>query len=313
MIIFGIFQNLLGLFFLGAAALVLFTLMIPTGAAAEAMSLKMILPGVLMYLILAAASFSLGIGSMQCRRWARALTLIFAWVSLFFGVILLPLMAWLMPQLMSSVATADEELSEGMMQLIIVIQLVFMGFIFIIIPAAFVLFYRSRHVKATCETRDPVSRWTDNCPLPVLAITVLASWSAFSMLALSLVGMAMFPFFGTLLTGLPGATLMVATAIFVFWIGRSCYQLKIAGWWALLVMTIVFGISNVLTFSRIDIFEIYEKLDYPEEQIELIRQQGWFTGDFMTWNIVAWVVPMLIYALWIKRFFREAAPATQSP
>ena len=36
--------------------------------------------------------------------------------------------------------------------------------IYIVIPGVAVLFYRSPHVKHTCEVRDPVERWTDRCP-----------------------------------------------------------------------------------------------------------------------------------------------------
>tara|TARA_R110000850_G_scaffold83136_1_gene178534 strand:- start:473 stop:697 length:225 start_codon:yes stop_codon:yes gene_type:complete len=69
---------------------------------------------------------------------------------------------------------------------------------------------------------------------------------------------------------------------------------------------IVYGISNFLTFSRIDVMEIYKKLDYPLSQIDLIEKQGWFTSDFMMWNALIWVLPALLYKFWIKRFFRTA-------
>ena len=53
---------------------------------------------------------------------------------------------------------------------IMVITCLMFGFFFIALPAVWIFFYKSRHVKATCEARDPVTRWTDACPLPVLGL-----------------------------------------------------------------------------------------------------------------------------------------------
>jgi len=70
----------------------------------------------------------------------------------------------------------------------------------------------------------------------------------------------------------------------LFWIGRSWYRLKVVGWWALVAVIIVMSISNVLTFARVNIIEAYQKLGYPQAQINLIKQQGWMTSGFMMWS-----------------------------
>ena len=49
---------------------------------------------------------------------------------------------------------------------------------YVIIPGVLVMFYGSKHVKATCELWDPQIRWTDKCPLPVLALSLVAGLSA---------------------------------------------------------------------------------------------------------------------------------------
>ena len=59
--------------------------------------------------------------------------------------------------------------------------------------------------------------------------------------------------------------------------------------------------------------EIQQDLESAAEmvnQIELIRQQDWLSNDFIIWSSVAWTLPMLIYALWARRFFRKPSPAT---
>jgi len=93
-----------------------------------------------------------------------------------------------------------------------------------------------------------------------------------------------------------------------FWIGRSWYRQRVAGWWVLLCVIIAFAISSAITFSRVDIIEVYQKLGYPQAQINLIQQQGWFTSGFMMWSALIWVFPMIGYLLWAKRFFRAASP-----
>jgi len=66
-------------------------------------------------------------------------------------------------------------------------------------------FYSSRHVKATCEARDPVPRWTDACPLPVLALCLWAWLCLPMMLFMPFSGHMVMPFFGMFLTGAPAA------------------------------------------------------------------------------------------------------------
>jgi hypothetical protein len=304
LILFGTLEILLGvLCLLMAGFMVLGQLMLARTTGAPA-NMHMLIPGMLFYAGLAVAFVWLGIGSIQCRRWARALVLIFAWVWLCTGLLMVPMMAWLMPRIMASASAGGQAMPPGAMAVIVVVQIAFMSVFFILIPGALVLFYRSRHVKETCEARDPVRRWSDACPLPVLAVACLMWWGALLMFGMPLTGLAMLPFFGLLLTGLPGALGMIGMACVLFWIGWSCYRLKVIGWWALVTVMMVFAISNVLTFVQVDMIEVYKRLGYPQAQIDLIQQQGWMTSGFMMWCSLFWILPMLGYLLWVKRFFR---------
>jgi len=304
LMLFGILEILLGaLCLLMAGLMVVGQVMLERRTGAPA-SMQMLIPGMLFYAGIAVAMVWLGIGSVQCRRWARALVLILAWVWLGAGVLMVPMMAWLMPRIMASAEAGGQTMPAGAMAVVVVIQIIFMSVFFILLPGALVLFYRSRHVKETCEARDPVRRWTDACPLPVLAVTCLLWWGALLMFGMPLTKLAMLPFFGILLTGLPGSVAMMGMAGVLFWIGWSWYRLKMAGWWALVAAIVVLSISNVLTFARVDIIEVYQKLGYPQAQIDLIKQQGWMTSGFMVWSSLFWVLPMLGYLLWAKRFFR---------
>ena len=49
---------------------------------------------------------------------------------------------------------------------------------------------------------------------------------------------------------------------------------------------------------------MYQKMGYPEAQIDLIRQQGLRSNQFVLWFSTAWLPLLLGYMLWVKRLFR---------
>jgi hypothetical protein len=65
-----------------------------------------------------------------------------------------------------------------------------------------------------------------------------------------------------------GSLLALCLAGFWVWLARMWYRTKVAGWWALLATLIVFGVSNVVTFSHLDLREPYKRMGYPEGQME---------------------------------------------
>jgi hypothetical protein len=309
LLVFGILEMLLGaLCVLMVGLMVLGQAMVSrtTGAAHNS---RMLLPATLVYVALAAALVWLGIGSIRCRRWARALLLILAWSWLFVGVITVPVMGFVLPRILAESSPKGQALPPGALVVVIVLQLVFMTLFMVVVPAVLVFFYQSRHVKATCEARDPLRRWTDACPLPVLAVVCGLWFGSATMVGFPFAYGGVMPFFGSIVSGLPGTLLAVGLAGLLFWLGRMWYQLKNAGWWAILATLLVLGISNIITFSHLDLMELYQKMGYPEAQLELIRRQGWISSRFMVWNSVLWFVPILVYLIWVKRCFRPGPQA----
>ena len=92
------------------------------------------------------------------------------------------------------------------------VMVLFFGVFFVLVPAVWTFFYNSRHVKATCEARDPVTRWTDACPLPVLGFCLWMLVAVPMMLFMPLTGHGVMPFFGMFLSGLPGALFCLVIA-----------------------------------------------------------------------------------------------------
>src|SRR5262249_54147980 len=123
----------------------------------------------IVYAAVAVFFVAVGIGSIRGRRWARTLMIVVSWLWLAAGVLWLGVWAARFPgfglQLQQEAGRAGETLGRvvtwSTAALFVVLD--------VVLPAAFVLFYGSPHVKATCERRDPNVPWTDRCPAPVLA------------------------------------------------------------------------------------------------------------------------------------------------
>ena len=270
--------------------------------------LSAILPAILIYVILAVALVWLGIGSIKARRWARALLLIFSWGWLVMGVIALISVAIIMPKILAGAASAGTDANHaapaaaiaGAMAVVFVI----FGVFFVIVPAIWIFFYHSRHVKATCETRDPVTRWTDACPLPVLALCLWLLFAVPMLLLMPIVGHGVIPFFGMFLTGLPGTLLCLAIAALWAYAAWLLYKLDVRGWWLILIAFVVFMVSSVMTYARHDITEMYQLMGYPQAQIDQIQKTGLLTGNRMAWIMSFTMLPFLGYILFVKKYLR---------
>ncbi len=310
LLIFGIFEIILGILCLVMTRLLVLGQVVAGQTTGTAFDVRMIVPLFLTYIGLAKAFVWLGIGSIKGRRWARALTLILAWSWLCVGVITVPLIAFLTPRILAASAPPGQGLPAGTLGIVLAFQIVFMSILLVVIPAVLVFFYGSRHVKAACELSDPAPRWTDACPLPAWAV---ACWlwlgGAIMLICLPFSFHGAIPFFGKVLSGTPGALVGIGVAAVWLWLGWLWYRLKVAGWWTLLGTLLLFGISGAITFSRVDIIELYQKMGYPQAQLDLIRQQGLISGQFVVWLSLIWLAPMLGYLLWVKGFFRAPRQA----
>jgi hypothetical protein len=292
---------LIGLLFLGQAV----GARTPQGAT----PFSLILPAVVIYAVLAVALVWLGIGSILARRWARALLLIFSWSWLGVGVLMMLLMAFVMPSAMHAVsATAQAAgrpaLPSAAIDFALAIAFLIDGVIFIVLPAIWTFFYASRHVKATCEWRDQQARWTDVCPLPVLAVCLWTLASVPTLLISVVTGHSVAPFFGLLLAGPPAAILyLVFTGLWLLAAGLM-YQLDVRGWWLVLLTILLFTVSSLITYSRHDIGELYRLMNFPQAQIDQVQRMGLFAGNRFMWLSVLGCLPFLGYLLFIKRYFQ---------
>ena len=308
LLVFGILTILLG----SMTGLLLLLMLVGQVAArsthAPMAPISALLPALFIYGILAVALIWLGIGSTMARRWARALLLIFSWSWLVMGVFAVLGVVVFLPIVLENVRAAapagQPAMPAAAIGVIMVITCLMLGVFFIVVPAVWIFFYKSRHVKATCEARDPVTRWTDACPLPVLGLCVWLMFSAPMMLVMPIMGHGVMPFFGTFLTGLPGTVFCLAIAALWAWCAWLLYKLDARGWWLILFAMVLFTVSAVMTYTRHDMIEIYQLMGYPQEQIDQIQKTGLLTGNRMAWIMLFSMLPFLGYILFVKQYLR---------
>src|SRR5258708_18750086 len=133
------------------------------------------------YALIAAVFIALGIGSVQARRWARALTLVTSWYWLIIGTLGTVALTAILPVAMrgalkqvqqNSANPPSADITTGVMAVIITLMIVFFTVFLVLLPIGFIVFYRRNDVVLTCQHRDPVERWTDRTPLPVLGASL---------------------------------------------------------------------------------------------------------------------------------------------
>jgi hypothetical protein len=53
--------------------------------------------------------------------------------------------------------------------------------------------------------------------------------------------------------------------------------------------------------------EMYQRMGYPQSQIDLMRKSGLLTGNRMNWFMILSMVPFLGYLVFVKKYFRREA------
>jgi hypothetical protein len=308
LVIFGIFHIIIGFFCALSIPLMIFGMMAATSLdknAAPSIGVGQMILVAILYLLLAVWFVWMGIGSILARKWARALILITSWLWLICGLIGFIVILFFIPDIFSPL-TVNKELPREVAAIVQSIVTAFLAFIFIVIPGAFVLFYSSRHVKATCEQRDRRPRWTDKAPLPV--ITLSSVWGCIA-ISMPLMGFYRWttPFFGFVLSGIPGAAVVLIYVVLFAYAAWGTYRLQVNAWWCGLLLTIISGMSTGITFLRVGLLELYETMHVPRETIAMIEGLSVFQSSsyLLLWG--AAIIGFLMFIIYTKRYFKASA------
>lgn len=313
LIAFGVIQIIFGGFCALVIPLMILGMLASTAlgkSSAAPISARMMVPGVLFYVVLAVWFIWMGIGSIKARRWARALILVSSSLWLICGIGGLIFILLLIPGMYDQMAE-NTQMPPAAVSIMKFTMIGFMTVFYVVIPAVFVLFYKSKNVKATCEFRDPQVRWTDKCPLPVLAVSfIFGIWTA-SMLFMGCYKWTM-PFFGFILSGIPGAAVALVIMLLSAYMAWGTYRLDIKAWWCSLLLIITWTLSTVITFSRVSIWDFYEKMNFPKEQTDMMRQYAMLQTSTLAVLVGLWSLGLLAYLLYIRRYFLHP-PDQESP
>jgi hypothetical protein len=274
------------------------------------MPTRTMIPGLLFYVVLSVWFITMGIGSIKARRWARALLVVSSWLWLIGGVTGLIGMLLFLPGIYEQMGEA-RDMPQGM---VVFMKYLMIGFIVIfgvLLPSVLLLFYGNRNVQATCEVRDPKVHWTDRCPLPVLALSLVFGFMAASMPMMGFFGWVI-PFFGHVLTGWAGAAVAIIAALIFGYLARGTYRLRKSAWWVGIVVGSVWAISSVLTFSRANTVDLFGGMDLPAEQLEMMQELYSTQNTGFVLYSHAWFVLFIGYMLYVRKYFKTT-PELQMP
>ena len=304
LVVFGSLQILLGV----AALCVLFGIAAASelqsrGSGAPPIPATGLVTNIVLYAVLAFYFFAVGVGSIRKRRWARALSLVVSSIWLIVGLIAFVAMMVIFPHLSAL-------LPPSKTGLIVATLSITFGVAYILIPLALVLFYRSPHVKATCDARDPVPRWTDRVPLPILALVLLMIFAAISVIGCVAYGVA--PIFGVVLTGAPAVIVLIAIAGLCAYVALQLYRLKRAAWWTLIFIDVIGAANAAYTFAVIDLGKLYEQMGVMTPQLRAMHLTDLYR-DPTLWILmgICWIA-LFAYVIWTRRFFDATPPRTRA-
>lgn len=282
LVVFGVAEILMGVV---CAALIPLTLV---GAAlSPTVETGIVIPSLLLYAAGAAVFVTLGVGSIRARRWAQALSLSLGWIWLITGVATV-VVVWIAAPTLWQDLGAGAGLDDGTARIVAVAVNLVLLVVYVLLPGAIVLFYRSPHVIATCRRRDSDPGWAGRCPQQLLSLAV-----AYALCALSIVAVPsynfVFPFFGWILSGATGALCWALAMIFCLALAWGTCRREPWAWWAAIVGCVFASISSIATFSLVEPAALFEAMELHPDQLMILEQ---------LWPESPWVHVGLWLAIW---------------
>jgi hypothetical protein len=303
---FGVVSVLLGLgCFLMIPLMLWGTTIQPTGNRA-APTLSMMIPVIMVYLGIGVVDVWLGVGSMLCRRWARALMLLYALFWLISGLMTSGMMLFFMEDMKSAFLSSTAGASRAP-SWVLMVPMIIMAIFLVLIPTAFTWFYALRSTRLTCELRDPSVRWTDRHPLPLLALALLHGAMAL-WLPCMLLYMPLIACFGIWLTGWPAVAAVLMLAPLFGFCAWGLLQRKRSSWILALVTMLMFLSSYMITMLRTGIMEMYRHMNTPAETMSMLEKMPSLQNSSLAWTGLLYIALYLGWMLWSLRYFPKTSP-----
>jgi hypothetical protein len=252
-----------------------------------------------------------GIGLCRARRWAWALTVAWSWVWIVMGVVSFTYVILGLPAI-SAAARDGAKATAGSEMLLWAVPIVTFVLMFFAIPGTLLALCHHESVRATCERRDPKTRWTDRCPLPVLAVSLLLTFSISSTFSTG----GCLPVFGFYISGVAGVIVAALIAGLLAVLAWGIYRLRPAAWWGAAVAAVVVTADSVFMFAAMDLSDMYRRMGTSAELIEQMQKAGMFQmfSRYGPWLSLATGIGALGYLMFLRRYFfgaRILAPSAQ--
>lgn len=239
---------------------------VPQGQA-EAPDTHTLAMTILFYGLAAVYFIWVGIGSIQARRWARALITAGSWMSLTFGTVGFLASLLYMPPMYAHMARTGQ-IPSAAAGIATVLVLLLMAVIYVVLPATIAIVYTHRNMRLTCETRDPQRRWTDLTPLPVLALSMCCAVFSVSILLSTFYGVV--PCFGVLAKGPAAVAFSLTASVLGAFLAVGIFKRMRVAWMATLVLILVLGTSAIVTYLNVNMMELYAAIRISPKQLKMM-------------------------------------------
>ena len=256
----------------------------------------------LIYLFISAIFISLGIGSIKLKRWARSLSLLISWFTLFAGIGIIIVLTFFMGGVFEQIRLSGRSNEEVIFFVKILMYSIF-GVFLILLPVVFILFYRSSNVIKTVQKYDLKERWTDKVPLPVLALCFLLLYTAITP-PFYLLGSFGMPFIGFFLSGWLAVIIIVMNSAICIYLVLNVYKLRMKAWYYSLFYYVFGWVSTITTFMLNDVYTFYHKMNMTPKEINNLKVLGITNDSFLTILIYSGI-PYLLFLIYTKRFFKS--------
>jgi hypothetical protein len=316
LMVLGGFQVVLGVL-CGLMAVMMGSLVLggrmPQAPQGPQFSPRMMIPSLGIYVLIAVGFIWMGIGMIRIRRWAWALTLVMSWMGLICGLFASVIMPIFMTKTWGSLAEQNQMTTEMVRVMWTTTILVLIG-LYVFLPGIFVVLCQPKSVRDTVYRRDPTPRWTDRCPMPVLALVIMHAAGALSTPSLAIYNWVV-PVFGFFLSGPAGAAVICLLAVLLACLAWGTYRLKMLAWWGTVVLGIVYITNSVLFLRRGDLLTMYEKMGFPAETIDMIKKTGVLEmlTSYGVWINVAFGAVWFGYLLYLRRYFVRKSEIASVP
>lgn len=296
LVIFGILEIMIGAF----CALLIPLALVATLASSKIQGVNAppdvgrLVPSLVIYGLIAVGFFWIGVGSIRARRWARAVMLSLAWLWLVTGVLSMVAFWVLVPSWIGLVGLTD--LPGGTLALVMLTTSLFLGFVYVLLPLGFVLFYRSENVAATCRDRDPGPSWVDDCPSQIVTLVLIYVISAASVLIAPTYDFA-FPFFGVILDGWIGAAAWLAVLGLLVVLLVGTVRRDPRAWTLALAASVVAAISTTAHVVLVPIAAWLDRVAVTDDGRRMMADLG------QPPTVVLVVVSLVVWGSWIAYLF----------